>query len=50
MSFDVRCLDCGWCGAFSDLLDDAQQDTDGDLQGFVNACPECYSLDTEDLL
>lgn len=45
---EVRCVECGWVGMFCDLINEAQEDADGDLVGVVNLCPECEG-DTEDV-
>jgi hypothetical protein len=47
MEYECVCVDCGWQGSFSDLLNDACEDSDGDLVGTINACPECEGR-TED--
>ena len=44
----VKCTECDWIGDFTDLLDESQEDSEGDMSGNAMACPECHGY-TEDL-
>lgn len=49
---EVYCLECGWSGSFSELINDSQEDGAGDLVGeHLCACPSCYgpTVDAQDL-
>lgn len=48
MSYDCYCVDCGWHGAWEELFSDAVEDSDGDMSGVLDACPECGGQ-TEDI-
>lgn len=38
------CTECGWQGGYSEILNDMEEDSDGDLRGeYSSACPECHA-------